>query len=495
MRGIILLVLLFQALTAAAQDWVLLNPAYRYNYSNDGTDTIRHQIRVMDVDTLGPDSFRYELNRVAVVCDTCPAIGNTCAGCFVRVNQPQFLGIECVKAGNDWRFFGADTFIIRGSAGPGATWSFDLSNGVTATVDAEWTEALFGVQDTLRSIVLSSQDTIILSRSFGIRRFCRGSNAVELIGVEGPGVGRVYPNPLAYFDYQPGDELTYWLLSIYHISYPGGLHYNTSLPSYWKVRITGRMDSSEGVFYTTSWAIDWPGGLGVTFPPISVPDWPVPYNGWSLVRDELLVKHPLLGAFPGEVIDTSICENAYYPGYDVRSIAQYSLAPSGKAEMRYQPIGPSVNSMLCGFNATGSPLQGMFPRHPEPVSAWYEEGVGLRTMWFRLSPGEGEHLVELVGAVIGGDTIVPPPVINWDVAIVERENNGGLVFPNPATDRIFMKQAPISAGLGIRDLEGRLVLTQHIASANETIDVQHLAPGIYFVSVDGVAPQRVVIAR
>jgi len=58
-----------------------------------------------------------------------------------------------------------------------------------------------------------------------------------------------------------------------------------------------------------------------------------------------------------------------------------------------------------------------------------------------------------------------------------------------------MKQAPISAGLGIRDLEGRLVLTQHIASANETIDVQHLAPGIYFVSVDGVAPQRVVIAR
>lgn len=38
---------------AQAQNWALLNPAYRYNYSNDGTDTISNQIRVMDVDTLG----------------------------------------------------------------------------------------------------------------------------------------------------------------------------------------------------------------------------------------------------------------------------------------------------------------------------------------------------------------------------------------------------------------------------------------------------------
>lgn len=495
MRAFGFLFALFMAIPGVAQDWALLNPAYRYNYSSDGTDTIRHQIRVMQVDTLGPDSFRYELNRVAVVCDTCPAIGNTCAGCFVRVNQPQFLGFASVKAGNDWRFFGADTFLIRSSAGPGATWSFDLSNGITATVDAEWTEALFGVQDTIRRIVLSSQDTVILSRSFGIQRFVRGTNAVGLIGVEGPGVGRVYPDPLAYFDYQVGDELTYWLLSIYHLSYPGGPEYNTSLTSYWRVRITGRMDLADGVFYSTSWAIDEPGGTGVTLPPISQPDWQVPYNGWSFMRDELVVKHPLLGAYPGEVIDTSICENAYYPGYDVRSIAKYGLAPSGRTEMRYQPIGLSVNSMLCGFNAAEPTPQGVYPRHPEPVIAWYEEGVGLRAMWFRLTPGEGWYVAELVGAVIGGDTIVPPPVIHWDVGIWEREGNVGRVFPNPATCRIVLTQAPIGAGLDIRDLESRLVLTQRITSANETIDVQRLAPGIYFLSVDGMAQQRLVIAR
>ena len=40
-------------------------PDYKYNYSNDGTDTISNQVFVTHVDTLGVDSFRYELNRIA----------------------------------------------------------------------------------------------------------------------------------------------------------------------------------------------------------------------------------------------------------------------------------------------------------------------------------------------------------------------------------------------------------------------------------------------
>jgi len=77
---------------AHAQNWALLNPAYRYNYSNDGTDTISNQIRVMHIDTLGVDSFRYELNLIGVPCDTCTtSLGGFCDGCYVWVDQPQFL--------------------------------------------------------------------------------------------------------------------------------------------------------------------------------------------------------------------------------------------------------------------------------------------------------------------------------------------------------------------------------------------------------------------
>ena len=57
MRSILLLIALSGS-AASAQNWALLNPAYKYNYSNDGTDTISNQIFVTHIDTLGVDSFR-----------------------------------------------------------------------------------------------------------------------------------------------------------------------------------------------------------------------------------------------------------------------------------------------------------------------------------------------------------------------------------------------------------------------------------------------------
>jgi hypothetical protein len=37
--------------------WALLNPEYKYNYSNDGTDTISNQIFITHMDPLGLDSI------------------------------------------------------------------------------------------------------------------------------------------------------------------------------------------------------------------------------------------------------------------------------------------------------------------------------------------------------------------------------------------------------------------------------------------------------
>lgn len=43
MRSALLPLALVCTLLVHAQNWALLNPAYRYNYSNDGTDTISNQ--------------------------------------------------------------------------------------------------------------------------------------------------------------------------------------------------------------------------------------------------------------------------------------------------------------------------------------------------------------------------------------------------------------------------------------------------------------------
>ena len=78
MRKLILLCCALQCGLLSAQNWALINPDYKYNYSNDGTDTISNQIFVTHVDTLGADSFRYALNRIGSRCEPCPDAPASC---------------------------------------------------------------------------------------------------------------------------------------------------------------------------------------------------------------------------------------------------------------------------------------------------------------------------------------------------------------------------------------------------------------------------------
>jgi hypothetical protein len=57
MRKSFILVLVLQCGLLSAQYWALLNPEYKYNYSNDGTDTISNQIFITHMDPLGLDSI------------------------------------------------------------------------------------------------------------------------------------------------------------------------------------------------------------------------------------------------------------------------------------------------------------------------------------------------------------------------------------------------------------------------------------------------------
>lgn len=483
---------------ANAQNWALLNPAYRYNYSNDGTDTISNQIRVMHVDTLGVDSFRYELNLIGVVCDTCPAsLGGPCDGCFVRVNQPQFLGYDCFRNGDDWTFNGVDTFLIKSGADLGETWNY--RNGVTAAIDEIWADDVFGVTDSLKRILLSDGDTIILSQSFGIASWERGDEHCDLIGVEGAGVGRLFPDPLSYFDYQPGDELTYKVRTIRLAQPSGGPMFFYARSDFWKVVIVERTDGTATVTYTTSvaWNYYFPGWSDAIE---EQPNWPRPTGQWSFNRADVLVAHPILGSYPGEVLDTSICMAAA-SDQPISYLTRCSVTQDGRSVMHSQHLRQSFYGSSSGF---GGPLQDApdllpYATFPDRYNLWYEEGVGLRdadVLYGVMLPGDSTGVrAQLVGAVIGGDTVIPPPAINWTVGMLESPGPEFRIHPNPASDFILLSSSTPSTTCSITDLQGRVILQQRITSPNERIDVQALPPGVYMIEMEGIGPQRFVIAR
>jgi hypothetical protein len=478
MRRPTLCTFLLIALNAGAQDWALLNPAYKYNYSDDGTDTISNQIFITEIDTLGPDSFLYQLNRIGVVCDTCPAsLGGPCDGCYVRLNQPQFLGFQCVRSGDDWSFIGTDTFMIKSPALVGATWVCDQSSGVTASVDAEWPDSVFNAPDTVRRILLSNGDTMVISRSFGINRFEAGLDFCDLRGVEGPNVGLLFPEPLAYFDYQPGDELVYEIASMFMVQDPGGPQYPWSASHFWKVLITGRTGTIDSTVYTTSYAF--------TYPPLNWMvdecNWPMPVGSWNFNTSDILADHTILGSYPGQVLSNSICDVVPW-GWQPLYLARHGISSTGRSMMYAPSLWQFQGISRSGINGADEVLPGLHPFSQLPVDVMYEEGVGLRTVRMGSSGTLTGLVVELVGAIVDGDTILEPPAIDWDVGVEENPAAQGFgVLPNPAFDHFVLIGANDVGTLKIHDLE--------------VVDVHDLKVGMYVLTMEGMRPKRLVIAR
>lgn len=487
------LLLVCLSLTANAQNWALLNPAYKYNYSNDGTDTISNQVFVTNIDTLGPDSFRYELNRIGVVCDTCPAsLGGPCDGCYVRVNQPQFLGFDCIRSGGDWLFLGPDTFLIRSDASVGATWSFNASTGITATVDAEWSDSLFTIPDTLRRILISTGDTVLLSRSFGIVHMGTNGQHFSLIGVEGAAVGFLLPDPMTFFDFHAGDELTYRIGYTYTATPPGGPWFPQIALYYWKVFIMGREDFQDSIRYVTSVArsaslAGYPSGY-------TIPEfWPVPPNPWVLDRATLNQQHPILSAYPGQMLDrTAVWDSGAGTGY----LAEHTISDNGRHIARSE----SLLVENCGINLYATPLPDLHPFFTgwDPyatVNVQYEEGIGLIQVMLRRQMLTVQDHVTLVGAIIGNDTIIPPPAINWVVGLDEASENRFGIHPNPAANTCYITGLAGREQVTLFDMEGRVVLVTMLGSDHDEMDVSVLSPGTYVVRVGVLLPQRLVIAR
>ncbi len=494
MRTLLAILLIATTKLVPAQDWALLNPAYRYNYSNDGTDTISNQIRVIGVDTLGVDSIRYTLNLIGVVCDTCPAsLGDPTDGCYVWVDQPQFLGYDCIRVGNDWHLNGRDTFLLRTDVEVGETWPWDPDGSTTATVDAEWEQFVLGVSDTLRRILLSSGDTVLLSRSLGIKRFPGMLGNFQLIGVEGAGVGRLFPDPLDFFDFHIGDELIYEVTGTCTIGSGNAPPYNGVCSYARQIVITGRSEYPDSIIYSTSVAYGyWPAYNN--YSTFWTTSWTFPSNTWKFDRISLLNDHPIIGAYPGQVLDTSICEFPLVS--NMNYLAHHGLTSDGRSIMYAPRLATNgFFQEFHGFDGIQESAPGLHPVFTvlKNLKVQYEQGLGLIEVRFDHIPSGVR--VRLIGAIIGGDTLLYPSSITWLVGMGESSLHDMLLHPNPADNSCFISGSFGSEQARVFDLEGRVVLTTQLAAERAALDVSGLAPGTYVVNVEGMRPQRLIIAR
>ena len=465
---------------ACAQNWALLNPAYKYNYSLGGTDTISDQIAVVTVDTLGPNSYLYELRGRSAYCDTC--VNGTggvaaCNGCYIWSNAPEFMGRQVMANANEWTFASLDSAIVRPEQGLGASWTYTA--GSTATIVAVDTLTLWGALDSIKTISIGSGDTLIISREHGVLRSESPEGEMILVGIEGPDEGIVRPPLQSFFPYQFGDVLEYAAeaggVDGIGGGYGSGIHF--------KLSITGSVDLTDSILFIHEDPVceQW-----------SLPPSGDPYvqcadhvNGdWHAAPHEL-PYFAAVTSFPGQLIFPSPVN-----GFEFAScIAVHLVDPDGRyhittrhraamdPELEHQAFLTTTPTSIPGLYAYTKADDGsMAPEY----GLHYLDGVGL---WrFSVTLFETGKQYVMIGASIAGDTI---GTIHSTSEILGMSGQIALaqptIFPSLADDVLHLEAFPSGSVWTIHDPTGKQLATGVVRSAMDTIELQALPAGPYML--------------
>ncbi|MBL8001032.1 MAG: T9SS type A sorting domain-containing protein [Flavobacteriales bacterium] len=484
------------ALAAHAQNWALLNPAYRYNYSNDGTDTISNQIRVMQVDTLGPDSFRYVLNTIGVVCDTCAIPQTSCPSSdpVFEKNGEQFMGgMVSVLQGSAILHRGTEHLLIPISLNQGATWTGP--GGIVGSVFAKDTATILNAPDSITGIAFSTGDTLFLSKGHGVAAWRNNVSNKELIGINGTNEGKQFPDMLSLFDYWPGDVLEYHS-DAGSTDGTGCEYHQVSINKYTVLSRTdspGRSDYQMrrvGSHYT--WASTVWGGGPCTGSPLGgytdTIQLGIVHAQWT--NENFLGDHLLNSCWPG-ALDTT--NTPHLPG-TIASILHSGINFWGRYQIdRLQLPGSSTHTLCPSVNDDST----FGASEVEDMRRTYEEGVGYTaTTIVGFEYGFDEYLY---ASIIRG---VPVGTISSDVFILSTpERMLEPVFhvtPTPANERLTFPALVTDTEWLVLDVSGRTRANGRLGVGAYGIDVQALDPGAYVLHLadrHGQRSARFIIAR
>jgi len=494
MRYNILILFLSIGVLASAQNWALINPTYKYNYSNDGTDTISNQIFVTHVDTLGVDSFRYELNKIARVCDTCSSIAQ-----ILLLNQPQFMERRVNVGPTIWHFHDPGSLVILPQAGIGETWVFDTLAAITATVTSVDVAQVFGNDEQLKLISLSTGDSIVISETYGLLSW----NGRDLIGVNGPDLGSLTPSLEEVYPYQAGDIIEY---STFANEFDGTWYYN-GYGSNYKFTFGDGLPGTGSITFTgmritNTWAWTTHSFEGVE---IGANNFQVSYDNTWIAGPQELPWALLATSYPGQLVRSQ--RDLTYGVDTIACIAEHKIDSLGRYTfgcwfIPYElggssPFGGNLINFDPALLESADPVPFIIESSGGDLGpVQYAAGVGLE--WLDAGYFERYENYILTGAVINGDTIGTVHSDEYLIGLSVEEHgvtSSVIIGPNPASYFIQLSSATPNSIYSIFDLNGRVLATQKIRSTNERINVEQLQPGAYTLKVDGSLPQRFMIIR
>jgi len=502
---------------AFSQNWIPVNIDDEYHYELVGStttydsvsfngSTLRYNSPIdatvwIDSTTANAGQTIYHLNKIVKFCDTCPTTDP-----FHLRNQQQFLQHRIItdNAGK-YIFEGDEKWTVFPQTQIGTSWLFDTLNTITAEVIAIEENQLFGNTDSLKTILLSNNDTLILSKEHGLVRFPEFQNTTyhNLTGIQTRDLGASIPGFQEIYDFEVDDVLEYYY---FFEGVQGGYTGRA------KIYIQGKQVWPDSVRYDIRRILSHSIiQYGSTYPPVIT----------DIQFSHTFYKDDVAGQYPRHLFEDDImCQWDGEWGAEQSNCTRFGFGLDNRYFTTH--YGQNENNEWVKFMSTiglvGNDNISEFigdetnPDLLAPNSCFnayiyqriWEEGLGETSFMF--SCFEGSAIRNLEGYIIDGDTtgiITPDSTLilsNEDIAL--RTAQSIKVYPNPAMDYIKFDVntvQPVSQlEITIYNTIGKALKAENYnAITSGEIQIGDLPPGMYLLSftMDGQVFTRKFVKR
>lgn len=460
---LLLLTLFCQAIFA--QNWQPLMRKDTLNFKHKDSLFITQSVWVKNFTATNQGDSTFYLNLIGnhFVMTNYPTGNNYQCSEGIAYNQPHFLQKEAVKrADSTWIFQGPNVaYYFKPFAQLNVAWLFDATNNITANVVAIDTFSVAGQTDSVKKVLLSTGDSIFLSKNHGILRFPTFDSTlyVEWAGIQSRSLGDTIFHYSEIFDFEVGDVFYY---NVYRGEgggmIPGSFDYNNFKKV--KATVTNKIIGLNSLQYDFHCDIQTQiGYMG-------------PYS--FSIKDTTLFYY-------------SANTKAYnaYPHQYTNNWGGYALMDWDstfscfRKSFPYRYINASIDTIWGGecFEWIGH------------GSMKYGKGIGL------IHSGQFNHTF---GAVLGGsgnDTTLVGYIKNgisvgtiypdWQFTSIENPQNDFFTLsPNPVKDQFSISFSKgNSFNIHIWDMQGREKSAISSPNSSITFHINDWAKGLYFVEV------------
>lgn len=484
----------------SAQPWRPITLGETHHFRSDTANFFPDRSIRVDSVTANPGDTAWHLTRYMEPISWDSALKNLPGFCQRRMH---------VLPGGWYNFRSPGNIAVHATAAPGQSWLLDSMLNITGTVQSVRADSVLGQPDSLKTILLTWGDSLVLSRSHGIVDWpaALGAGHFRLVGLQAQSLGERYPTWAEWFPYQAGQQFfwdSYQAIADPQTNYyyqhskvvvdsvhwsAGGVH----------VYYSGmREQGTQGLSGPINWGLPVPqSGVFAVYDTAASPFHALHKEGWDAQGATVMVyDDPMVGNFLFAEASEGIAVS--YP---------FAMYMSSLLRMRLSVVDSAL-VLEAGTRGGGWPdTLGTYGGNGSDT-VW---SSNLDLMYYRIRAGLGLEEIrnagfedishaQLVGYItLSGDS-VGTVWRNWFTVGAEEETALNMeAYPNPTGGRLRV-EVPVAEpwSLELLDVRGLPVQTAKGEAKVHDLDLTGLPAGIYLLRLDqgGIsANRRLVIAR